>query len=38
LSRAIADLKKNLDEERLLLPHRRVYLSTARPPWFDEAR
>jgi predicted site-specific integrase-resolvase len=35
LSRAVADLKKNLDEERLLLPHRRVYLSTKTPPWWD---
>jgi hypothetical protein len=36
LSRAVADLKKNLDEERLLLPHRRVYLSTETPPWWDD--
>jgi hypothetical protein len=36
LLRAVADLKKNLDEERLLLPHRRVYLSTKVPPWWDE--
>jgi hypothetical protein len=35
LARAIADLEKNLDEERLLLPHRRVYLSTKTPPWWD---
>jgi hypothetical protein len=36
LARAVADLKKNLDEERLLLPHRRVYLSTKTPPWWTE--
>jgi predicted transcriptional regulator len=35
LARAVADLMKNLDEERLLLPHRRVYLSTEVPPWWD---
>ena len=32
ISRAVADLKKNLDPERLLLEHRRVRLSTKTPP------
>jgi hypothetical protein len=32
---AVADLKKNLDPERLLLPHRRVRLSLKTPPWWD---
>ena len=36
LARAVADLKKTLDPERLLLEHRRVYLSTETPPWWDE--
>ena len=32
LARAVADLKRTLDPDRLLLPHRRVRLSLKTPP------
>jgi hypothetical protein len=36
--RAVVDLKKTLDPERLLLPHRRVRLSLKTPPGWDDGR